>query len=166
MEVIEIPGKNIGAPLPRDNCPVPVVGPALRPLLIGVGVFFVVLGAVGTFIPGLPTTIFLIVAAWCFARSSTRFYGWLYSRPRFGPLLINWERHRVIPAYAKALAIGSMTASLVYVSLFVAQDWVAPALMFLVMAPVSVYILTRASRVPASEPAQPQAGFKGPFVEG
>ena len=119
--------------------------------MIGAGVFFVVLGAIGTVVPGLPTTIFLIIAAWCLARSSTRFYGWLYSRPRFGPLLINWERHRVIPVYAKVLAIGSMTASLVYVSLFVAEDWVAPVLMFLVMAPVSIYILTRASRAPGSE---------------
>ena len=151
MNEIENPGKDSGAPMPRDNCPVPVAGPVLRPVLIGAGVFFVVLGAIGTVVPGLPTTIFLIIAAWCFARSSARFYGWLYSRPRFGPLLINWERHRVIPVYAKVLAIGSMIASLIYVSLFVAQDWVAPALMFLVMAPASIYILTRASRAPGSE---------------
>ncbi len=134
-----------------DNCPVPVARPYLRPLLIALGFTCVGLGAVGVVVPGMPTTVFLIMAAWAFARSSQRFHTWLYSRPRFGPLLINWEQHRVIPMRAKVIAVGCMTLSFVYVAGFVAQDWVLPATLLAVMVPAAIYILTRASRVPNSE---------------
>ena len=64
-----------------------------------------VLAFIGTFVPGIPTTIFLIVALWAFAKSSKKFHTWLLSHKRFGPILQNWETHKVVPKKAKQLMV-------------------------------------------------------------
>jgi uncharacterized protein len=64
------------------------------------------IGAIGIFVPGLPSTVFFIIAAWCFARSSPRFETWLLSLPHVGPLI---EDHRAglgMPRRAKQWAIA------------------------------------------------------------
>ena len=63
------------------------------------------LAFVGTFVPGIPTTIFLIVALWAFAKSSKKFHSWLLNHKRFGPILQNWESHKVVPRKAKILMV-------------------------------------------------------------
>jgi uncharacterized protein len=68
------------------------------------GVLLVVIGFIGAFLPLLPTTPFLILAAGCFARSSPRLENWLLNHPRFGPVLQNWRAHGAIPRKAKVLA--------------------------------------------------------------
>lgn len=62
------------------------------------------LGAVGVVLPVIPTTPFVLVAAWCFARSSERLHRRLLEHPTFGSLVREWEAHGVIPLRAKALA--------------------------------------------------------------
>ncbi|HVL08431.1 MAG TPA: YbaN family protein [Burkholderiaceae bacterium] len=69
-------------------------------------------GAIGVFLPVLPTTPFVLLAAACFARGSPRFYFWLSSHRVFGPLLRDWQTHRSIPRRAKQLAIGMMWTSM------------------------------------------------------
>ncbi len=76
------------------------------------GFFFVTLGFIGAFLPLLPTVPFLLVALWCFARSSQKFHDWLYHHPRFGPLLQDWDRYGVIPRRAKILACSMMMLSM------------------------------------------------------
>ena len=73
-----------------------------------IGILFVVLGAAGAVLPLLPTTPFILVAAWCFARSSPRLHRWLLSSKLFGPILRDWEAHRCVPLRAKIVALVMM----------------------------------------------------------
>lgn len=66
----------------------------MKVVLIIAGWFFIALGVLGIFLPLLPTTIFLLMAAWCFARSSQRFHHWLLSHPRLGPFIEAWQSGR------------------------------------------------------------------------
>lgn len=76
---------------------------------IALGLFFVFLGIVGAVVPLMPTTIFLILAAWCFSRSSPRLEAWLLNHPRFGRTLRDWREDGAIPFRAKLLACSGMT---------------------------------------------------------
>lgn len=78
------------------------------------GWVFFVIGAIGVVLPVLPTTPFMILALWAFAKSSKRFYRWLYHHELFGPLLQKWQQHRVIPLPAKVLSVSMMLASFAY----------------------------------------------------
>jgi uncharacterized membrane protein YbaN (DUF454 family) len=80
---------------------------------LALGFFFIALGVVGALLPLMPTTIFLILAAGCFARSSPRLEAWLLHHPRFGPTLRAWRRDRAIPRRAKLMACTGITAGYV-----------------------------------------------------
>jgi len=83
----------------------------LRWLLLGIGVLATVLGTVGAFLPILPTTPFLLIAAACFARSSARFHRRLLANRVFGPYLAQWQRDRSVPRAAKRKAYGLVLAT-------------------------------------------------------
>ena len=72
------------------------------------GSFFVMLGAAGAVLPLLPTTPFILVAAWCFARSSPRMHRWLLESALFGSIVRNWEQNRCVPLRAKITALVMM----------------------------------------------------------
>lgn len=116
-----------------------------KPALLVLGWVCVGLGAVGLVVPGLPTTIFLIIALWAFSKSSQRFHAWLYGHPRLGPPLRAWSEHGVVPVRAKILAVVFMTASWLIVTLWVSETWIAPAILGAVLLPVAAFILTRPS---------------------
>ena len=118
----------------------------LRYALIAFGWANVGVGIVGIFVPGLPTTIFLLLALWAFSRSSRRFNDWLYNHPRFGPPLRDWHAERVIPVRAKCLALGLMAFSL-GVALMLLDGWVLPVVMASVLGAVAAFIVTRPSRL-------------------
>lgn len=77
-----------------------------RVLLITVGWLCVVLATLGVVLPLLPTTPFLLLAAWCFARSSPRFHQWLLYRSWFGSYLRHWQTHRALPKGVKPKAVA------------------------------------------------------------
>lgn len=83
----------------------------LRPLFAVAGVLLTAIGIAGYFTPGLPGTIFLILAAGCFARSSPRLENWLLNHPRLGPSVVAWRENGAIPRKVKFIAIGSMIIS-------------------------------------------------------
>ena len=85
---------------------------AVRAAFVALGTLFVGLGVLGIFLPLLPTTPFLLLAAACYARASTRFYNWLLNNPTFGPLILEWRRYRSIPYRVKVLAIVLMSLTL------------------------------------------------------
>jgi uncharacterized membrane protein YbaN (DUF454 family) len=72
------------------------------------GFLFLALAIIGVFLPLLPTTPFLLVAAACFARSSEKWHAWLLGNATFGPLIRNWETNRCISRKVKTIAIVSM----------------------------------------------------------
>lgn len=67
------------------------------------------LGIAGVFLPGLPTTVFILIAGWATARSSPRLHRWLWSHPVFGPMLVNWSQGGKVSRKAKRSAAGMMT---------------------------------------------------------
>jgi uncharacterized membrane protein YbaN (DUF454 family) len=123
--------------------------PGVRHGLIAFGWLNVALGILGMMLPVMPTTVFLLIALWAFSKSSPRFHRWLFTHPRLGRTIRAWHTHRVIPKQAKLLAVGMMSASLLYVTLFVAEDWVVPVILGVVLATIAAYIVTRPSRVAA-----------------
>lgn len=124
-----------------------VAGPA-RWLLLGLGWVFVGLGVVGAFLPVMPTTPFMLVALWCFAKSSGRFHSWLYHHRLFGPPLRQWEEHGRIPLSAKVVALASMVASMAYVIGFTDISRTLLAVMATSCTAGAVFILSRPHRAP------------------
>lgn len=86
--------------------------PLVRYLLLAVGWLSVALGFIGIFVPVLPTTPFLLLAAACFVRSSQRFYNWLVMHPRLGPWFRDYLDGNGIPLKGKVYAIGTMWLSI------------------------------------------------------
>lgn len=72
------------------------------------GLLFLGLGIVGVFLPLLPATPFVLLAAACFARSSEKWHRWILANNTFGPMIRNWEQNRCISLRVKAIAIASM----------------------------------------------------------
>ncbi|MCC2971162.1 YbaN family protein [Massilia sp. IC2-476] len=84
----------------------------MKPFYNAAGVLALLLGILGIFLPLLPTTPFLLLASWCFARGSERLHGWLLSHRVFGEYLRNFEAGRGIPLKAKIVATAMLWTSL------------------------------------------------------
>ena len=83
-----------------------------RGLFATLGVFAVALGIIGVFVPGLPTTEFILAASYLFARSSPRLEGWLENNRWFGPMLRRFRQTRGMPLKTKAIALAWMWTGL------------------------------------------------------
>ncbi|GFM87964.1 inner membrane protein [Pseudomonas cichorii] len=112
----------------------------VRYLLVAVGWASVGLGVIGIFLPVLPTTPFLLLAAACFARSSPRFYNWLVNHKRLGPWIRDYLAGNGIPLKGKVYAIALMWASISLSCYLVAQPW-ARGFMLASAVLVTIYIL-------------------------
>lgn len=117
----------------------------MRFVYIAIGMVAVALGVAGVFLPLLPTTPFLLVAAWAFAQSSPRLEAWLNSHPRLGPPLAAWRERRAIPVRAKVLAAVGMSASLAYMLISSHVPPVAKIAATLLLAACATFVLTRPS---------------------
>lgn len=115
----------------------------MRRVSLVLGFVFVALGFVGAFVPLLPTTPFLILAAACFARSSPRFENWLLAHERFGPMLRDWRDRGAISRNAKLTALAGSSLG---IFLFWIGNQPGPLLMAAVTALVVAglaYVFTR-----------------------
>lgn len=107
------------------------------------GVVSLALGLIGVFLPVLPTTPFILLAAACFVRSSARFYNWLLNHRLFGSSIRNWRRTGAIPLKAKILAITLIALTIGSSIAFVIPLWPVKLLLAVIGVSVSVYLATR-----------------------
>ncbi|HET7754897.1 MAG TPA: YbaN family protein [Anaeromyxobacteraceae bacterium] len=128
--------------------------------LFCLGWIFFALGVVGAVLPVVPTTPFMLLALWAFSRSSERFHHWLRHHRIFGPPLQRWDRERVVPLWAKVVAIGSMLASLCWVAFGMRARWYAVAATAAVMLTGAAYVLRFPSR--SSRSALPEGEVEAP----
>lgn len=117
---------------------------ALRSVWFAVGLAAVVLAALGVVLPLLPTTPFLLVAAFAFARSSARWHAWLHSHRTFGPLIDDWRRHRAIGRRTKIVGVASM-AAVFGVSLAIGVGPVVLAVQAAALTAAAAFVLSRPS---------------------
>jgi uncharacterized protein len=120
-----------------------------RLLLLGGGYLCLVLAAIGAVLPLMPTTVFLLLAAWCFGRASPALRERMLADPRFGPTLRDWEQHRAIGPRAKRAAILAMVLSWLLVAVAF-RDLLASAVAGGCLALIGLFILTRPSGAGAS----------------
>ena len=125
-----------------DEPPKPQTAP-LRLVWFLLGWIMVGLGVIGALLPVMPTTVFLICAAWCFGRSSPRLERWMLNHPRFGAPLRAWRERGAVPRRAKYAATAGMTFGYAF---FLWSAAPRPAVALLVLLPVvasALYLLTR-----------------------
>ena len=117
----------------------------VRYVLFACGCISVALGVIGIFLPVLPTTPFLLLAAACFARSSKRFYLWLVMHPKLGPWVRDYLEGQGLPLKGKIWALALMWTSISFSMWIVPLFWVR---MFMLISAISVsiYILKQKTR--------------------
>jgi uncharacterized membrane protein YbaN (DUF454 family) len=100
------------------------------------------LGILGIFLPVLPTTPLLLLAAALFLRSSKPLYEWLMNHPKLGPYIKNFMVHKSIPLKIKIISVSMVWITLLYCAVFVADHW-AFRLFFIVLAiAITIHILS------------------------
>lgn len=119
----------------------------VRVVLWTIGSIALLLGIIGIFLPGLPTTPFVLLAAACYARASEPFYRWLIANPTFGPLIVEWRRHHSIPFRVKVVGITLMSLTIC------ASMWTFSALPWLQGLLATIGIVTAAVlwRIPSRD---------------
>ena len=99
------------------------------------GIFFVALAFIGAFLPLLPTTPFLLVAAACFAKSSPRMYKMLLANKVFGPMIYHWQQSRSIPKRAKIISLTSIIIATLWSCYILPALWMKVFVVVLVTWP-------------------------------
>ena len=116
----------------------------LRTFWFVVGLGSILLGAMGIFLPLLPTTPFLLLAAFAFARSSDRWHTWLHHHRLFGPIIDDWHQFRAIDRRAKIASVVSMVGIFV-LSLALQVTPIVLAVQAVVLTITAAFLLSRPS---------------------
>lgn len=136
---------------------------ALRYALVWAGVLCVGLGIAGLFIPLLPTTPFLLLAAACFARGSDRFYRRLMANRWVGNYVRNYMEHRATTLVTKVGSITMLWCFLSLAAVFFTESWVIRSLLLLVAIGVTVHLVSLKT---IGREAAPDATFEGGVQKG
>ena len=110
--------------------------------LILVGHFSAALGILGIFIPLLPTTPFLLLAAACYARSSERFYIWLINNKWLGNYIKNYREKKIIPLKVKVLSLSLLWIIIGFSIFFVVNIFLLRVILILIVIGVSIHVLS------------------------
>ena len=113
----------------------------VRIFLICIGTASVAAGVIGLFVPVLPTTPFLLLAAACYARSSEHFHQWLLNNRWFGQYIKDYHEGRGIRRSQKVMALSLMWLSISLAVLFALEIWWAKALLTAIAVGVTIHLL-------------------------
>ena len=113
----------------------------MRTTYLVIGHASMAIGFIGIFVPLLPTTPFVLLAAMCYSRGSDRFHTWIQEHPKFGPMIHSWREHRAIGLRAKITATLMVIVSIGYSVYRLDAPWNVVAL--LIGAAVLTFILSR-----------------------
>ena len=113
-----------------------------RWILIGSGTFFLGLGIIGIFLPLLPTTPFILLAASCYARSSKRLYNWLLNNRWFGNYIKNYREGKGVPFKVKILSISFLWIAIGYSVIFVVKILSVKIILILIAVGVTIHVLS------------------------
>ncbi|MDY3268447.1 MAG: YbaN family protein [Phocaeicola sp.] len=111
-----------------------------------IGFISVLLGVIGIFLPVLPTTPFLLLAAALFFRSSPRAYSWLINHKYLGPYIRSFREDKSIPLRIKIISIGTLWLTAVHCIIFVFSHWWLKAFMIVLATCITIYILSFKTR--------------------
>lgn len=100
------------------------------------------LGILGIFLPILPTTPLLLLAAALFLRGNKNLYDWLMNHPKLGPYIRNFMEHKSIPLKIKILSVSLVWITLLNCALFVAEHWAFRSFFIILAAAISAHILS------------------------
>ncbi len=114
----------------------------IRWVLIIAGTFFVGLGVLGIFLPLLPTTPFLLLAAACYVKSSNRFYNWLLNNKWFGNYVKNYQEKKGIPLKVKILSISLVWITIIFSAVFIVHILFFRIILILIANGVTIYIFS------------------------
>lgn len=114
---------------------------AVRICLIIAGMFFVVVGSLGIFLPLLPATPFFVLAAICFSRSSERFHHWLLNNKWFGTYIKNYRNGKGISLRQKVIVLSLLILTIGYSCIFILDHIVGKIILLLILIGVSIHIL-------------------------
>jgi uncharacterized membrane protein YbaN (DUF454 family) len=123
--------------------------PLGRALWLGLAVTSLVLGVIGIVLPVVPTTPFILLAAFAAARGSRRLHDWMRNHPRFGQMLRDWERDGAVSRRAKYFATITMLGSAVGMFVFSPHWWIA-AIASAIMLVVAIWLWMRPEPAPRS----------------
>ena len=111
-------------------------------LLTILGLLSLGLGILGIFLPVLPTTPLLLLAAALFVRSHKGLYDWLLNHPKLGPYIRNFLIHKSIPLHVKIVSISMIWITLLNCAIFVAEHWALRALFIVLAIAITIHILS------------------------
>ena len=103
------------------------------------GIICVTLGTLGLFLPILPTTPFLLLAAWLFIKGSPKLHNWLINHPVYGKFINNYIKHKAIPLHAKVVILLSLWAT-ISISIYIVDMLWLRILLFLVAIAVTIHV--------------------------
>lgn len=111
-------------------------------LLTFFGLISLGLGILGIFLPVLPTTPLLLLAAALFLRSNRKLYDWLLNHPRLGSYIRNFMEYKAIPLRVKIISVSLVWITLLYCAVFVAEHWAFRLFFIVLAAAISLHILS------------------------
>ena len=113
-----------------------------RILYIALGCVSLTLGVIGIFLPLLPTTVFLLISAWSWARSSERFYIWLISNKVLGSYIRNYRDEKGVTQRQRILTLAFLWLGIGYTAIFVVSKLWLTLLLFGIAVAVSIHMIT------------------------